>query len=560
MGDPQEAVARRDRRHVAARVGDRADHLVRGRVDLLDLARAADVEGVGVEVDLEREQVLDRDVGGLAGPRVDARHGVVVQVRGPHRAAAERDVARALAQRDRRALDLAGGVAASAVVAAGKRQDDDERDDRGQRGPGDERYQGQLALRLRRRRVAGRGARLRPVPARVGLGAAGVGRRAAAVAALLGPRSPALGRLARTRAGLGAPGRAGRGRTGRGGRSGRPGRDAALVGLADHAVGGRGPRRASQVAGRRIAVLGLLGHGPGDDLVERRRHVRSDLAQRRRRLLHVGPDLGRLGVARVGDPPGEHLVEHAAERVDVRARVDRAALELLRRDVVERADEHAGLRHAAARRRLLGQAEVGQVGERLLLRAGDQHVRGLDVAVDEPARVGGVERPADLGQDLGGALGGHGALALDHRAQVRALDVAHRDVELPVLLARLVERDHVRVLDLRRDLRLVLEPLAERRVGGQVGRDQLQRHLPVQPDLGGAVDDPHPAPPGDRLEPVPGDLRADCCLTHRSVYSVRPRRRSRNRPPADANRAPSPGDRRPRRPARPPPPGRRSRG
>ena len=114
-----------------------------------------------------------------------------------------------------------------------------------------------------------------------------------------------------------------------------------------------------------------------------------------------------------------------------------------------------------------------------------------------------------------------GALALDHRAQVGALDVAHRDVELPLLLARLVERDHVRVLDLGGDLGLVLEPLAERRVGGQVGRDQLQRHLPVEPQLGSAVDDAHAAPAGDRLEPVPGDLRADCCLSHSRVYSVR---------------------------------------
>jgi hypothetical protein len=109
-------------------------------------------------------------------------------------------------------------------------------------------------------------------------------------------------------------------------RRGLAGGDAPLGGLADLAVLGRGAGRARQVARRRVAVVGVLGHRARDHLVERDRYVRSGLAQRRRRLLHVRPDLGRLGVARVRDPAGEHLVEHAAERVHVGARVDRLAL------------------------------------------------------------------------------------------------------------------------------------------------------------------------------------------------------------------------------------------
>ena len=94
----------------------------------------------------------------LFGAGVDARDGVVVQVRGPHRAAAERDVARALADRDRRPADLAAGVAAVAAVPAREREHDDERDDRRQRGAADQGDQRQLALLLRLD-VAGRGAR-----------------------------------------------------------------------------------------------------------------------------------------------------------------------------------------------------------------------------------------------------------------------------------------------------------------------------------------------------------------------------------------------------------------
>ena len=41
--------------------------------------------------------------------------------------------------------------------------------------------------------------------------------------------------------------------------------------------------------------------------------------------------------------------------------------------------------------------------------------------------------------------------ARSERAQVGALDVAHRDVELALVLARVVDRDHVRVVDRGRE-------------------------------------------------------------------------------------------------------------
>jgi hypothetical protein len=92
--------------------------------------------------------------------------------------------------------------------------------------------------------------------------------------------------------------------------------------------------------------------------------------------------------------------------------------------------------------------------------------------------------------------------------QVGPRHPAHHEVEPPVLLARLVDGDHVRVIDRRRHPRLALEALAEARVGGVLGGDQLERDRPPQRELGGAIDDAHAAAAGDRLDPAARDMSA----------------------------------------------------
>ena len=57
--------------------------------------------------------------------------------------------------------------------------------------------------------------------------------------------------------------------------------------------------------------------------------------------------------------------------------------------------------------------------------------------------------------------------------------------------------------------RLGQEPLAEALVVGQLRREQLQRHVAVEREIVGAVDDAHPAAAEQRLQPVAGELRAD---------------------------------------------------
>ena len=91
-----------------------------------------------------------------------------------------------------------------------------------------------------------------------------------------------------------------------------------------------------------------------------------------------------------------------------------------------------------------------------------------------------------------------------------------------VVLARLVDGDHVRVIDARRGARLGQEALADVVVVDQLGRDHLQRDDTVEPELDGAIDHAHPAAADHAVDPVSGDLRARSELRHTgAVYPTR---------------------------------------
>jgi hypothetical protein len=77
----------------------------------------------------------------------------------------------------------------------------------------------------------------------------------------------------------------------------------------------------------------------------------------------------------------------------------------------------------------------------------EQDVGRLDVAVDEAARVGGIERGRHLGDDRRRALGLEPALAAQQRPEVLPLDIAHDLEQHAVLLAGVMDRDDVRMVE-----------------------------------------------------------------------------------------------------------------
>src|SRR5205807_9666043 len=144
---------------------------------------------------------------------------------------------------------------------------------------------------------------------------------------------------------------------------------------------------AAQTRNRLDDVLGLgeaLLAGFRNQPYEQRLVAHEWLGQLRQRRVHVLLQNVHGRAAGVRLPPPQHLVEHDAEAVEIRARIELLAERLLRAHVIRRAAQYAG---AGAGRAAVERPSESEVDERDVIIFAQHHVRRLQVAVDE-SRVG----------------------------------------------------------------------------------------------------------------------------------------------------------------------------
>ena len=175
---------------------------------------------------------------------------------------------------------------------------------------------------------------------------------------------------------------------------------------------------------------------------------------------------------------GDRLDHHEPERVEVGATVERRARALLRRGVARGADDRAGRLGPARLGERAGEPEVGDAHDAVLV---EEEVRGLDVAVDEAAAVRVVERGGDLAADVRGLRGREPVPGVEHAAQ-RAAGEQLEHHERHAVLAPVVDRHHVRVVQRRRELRLGAEAPQE---AGVVRERGVQAPSPRRDGEGG---------------------------------------------------------------------------
>ena len=214
-------------------------------------------------------------------------------------------------------------------------------------------------------------------------------------------------------------------------------------------------------------------------------------------------DEREIGVPGERRPAADALEEHAGQRVLVAAPIRRVALDLLRGDVAERARQPRVGREAVRRRDGSREAEVREHAAAVV----EEDVGRLDIPMYEARSVGGVERR------------GHGCQRCRRLGRVEraggepvrerpARDVAHREEEPAVVLARGVDRHDPRVLELGGEPRLGQETATEPLVIRQRRRHQLQGDRAAECRIAREVHGAHATRAEQTLDREAGDLHA----------------------------------------------------
>jgi hypothetical protein len=141
----------------------------------------------------------------------------------------------------------------------------------------------------------------------------------------------------------------------------------------------------------------------------------------------------------------------------------------------------------------------------------EQHVVGLDVTVHDAVLVDVVERVGELAEDVERALDRHRTVA--RREQRLALDELHHHVGAERhVLAEVDDRHDVRMRDLTREPRLVVEALPRVVVIGERRCDHLQGEDLAELDVACSKHLPHPTFCELRLQHVATTRRLPCGL------------------------------------------------
>ena len=121
---------------------------------------------------------------------------------------------------------------------------------------------------------------------------------------------------------------------------------------------------------------------------------------------------------------------------------------------------------------------------------GDKYIRRLDVAMHDPFRVRRIQSVRHFDPDLEQPIHFH-RLARDQVLQRRAVEILHHDERMPILLANLMNRANVRMVQSRSGASLAAKAFEGLRVAHHVIGQELQRHEAAKLSILGLIDNAH---------------------------------------------------------------------
>ena len=254
-------------------------------------------------------------------------------------------------------------------------------------------------------------------------------------------------------------------------------------------------KRVDEVRGRAEAMLRILREPACEHVVDLRWQLRVRVGGRRDRRAHVRHRLGGGALSPERPLPRQQLERDDGEGVAVAGRGGALAARLLGSEIAGRTDDGSRLGVGGE----VGRARDAEVGDLDPVVVVEQEVARLDVAVDDPVRVRGVECGRGLAQPLERSADGLRSAALEPVGERAAGEVLHDDVGPPLVIADVEDGDRAGgVREPRDGERLAGEAPANRLVVRVAVGEHLDRDDPRQVGILGAIHLAHAAA-GDAL-------------------------------------------------------------
>ena len=237
-----------------------------------------------------------------------------------------------------------------------------------------------------------------------------------------------------------------------------------------------------------ITIRRFMSHRLHDDLFQ----AAGDIGIQGRRHGCLAADMlnghGNRSFTVIRGPAGHHLIHNDAQRIQVGAITDSAALCLFRRQVVHRAQRLLG--QAVGLGHHTGDAKIRDLDTAVLQH---HHIVGLDVPVDDTTAVGMLQCLTDLDGKMQGLLPVQHALALHILFQRDAVDQLHHDIIRIVRCGNIVHGHDIGMAQHGNGVAFRMEATTELLVLGIVILQDLNGHQAVQTVATGFVHHSHAA-------------------------------------------------------------------